>query len=31
MEAGEIPNDEQLLKQLVQGISYNNAKLYFGF
>ena len=31
VEAGEFPNDEQLLKQLVQGISYNNAKQYFGF
>ncbi|NOU88610.1 glucuronate isomerase [Paenibacillus sp. LMG 31460] len=31
VEAGEFPNDEQLLKQLVQGISYYNAKQYFGF
>jgi glucuronate isomerase len=31
VEAGEFPNDEQLLKQLVQGISYNNAKQYFSF
>ena len=28
VEAGEFPNDDQLLKQLVQGISYNNAKQY---
>ncbi|MBD0381355.1 glucuronate isomerase [Paenibacillus sedimenti] len=31
VEAGEFPNDEELLKQLVEGISYNNAKAYFGF
>ncbi|MFD0698723.1 glucuronate isomerase [Paenibacillus sp. GCM10027628] len=31
VEAGEFPNDEELLKQLVEGISYNNAKQYFGF
>jgi glucuronate isomerase len=31
VEAGEFPNDEELLKQLVEGISYNNAKEYFKF
>ncbi|MGG1554846.1 glucuronate isomerase [Paenibacillus ferrarius] len=31
VEAGEFPNDEALLKQLVEGISYNNAKEYFKF
>jgi glucuronate isomerase len=31
VEKGLIPNDEGLLKQLVEGISYRNAKEYFGF
>ncbi|UJF34750.1 glucuronate isomerase [Paenibacillus hexagrammi] len=31
VEQGEFPEDEALLKQLVQGISYNNALTYFGF
>lgn len=31
VENGEIPNDDQLLKKLVQDISYYNAKAYFGF
>jgi glucuronate isomerase len=31
VEKGLIPNDEGLLKELVQGISYKNAKEYFGF
>jgi glucuronate isomerase len=31
VEKGLIPNDEQLLKKLVEGISYYNAKEYFGF
>ncbi|MFC5451862.1 glucuronate isomerase [Paenibacillus aestuarii] len=31
VEQGEFPNDEELLKQLVEGISYNNAKQYFSF
>ncbi|NEW07691.1 glucuronate isomerase [Paenibacillus sp. SYP-B3998] len=31
VEAGEFPNDEELLEQLVEGISYNNARAYFKF
>mgnify|MGYP001377038676 CR=1 FL=1 len=31
VENGEAPNDEALLKQIVQGICYNNARDYFGF
>jgi glucuronate isomerase len=31
VERGLIPNDEELLKPLIQGISYTNAKEYFGF
>ncbi|MEW9698374.1 glucuronate isomerase [Paenibacillus sp. SI8] len=31
VEAGEFPNDAELLKELVEGISYNNAKAYFKF
>ncbi|UOQ46411.1 glucuronate isomerase [Halobacillus salinarum] len=31
VEKGEIPNDEDLLKQIVQGVSYENAKQYLGF
>lgn len=30
-EQGEAPNDMELLGQIVQGISYNNAKDYFPF
>lgn len=30
VETGEYPNDEKSLKTLVQGISYHNAKKYFG-
>lgn len=30
VENGEYPNDQAVLKQLVEGISYNNAKNYFG-
>lgn len=30
-EQGEAPNDLELLGQIVQGISYNNAKDYFPF
>ena len=30
VENGEYPNDEAFLKQLVQDISYNNTKNYFG-
>jgi len=29
VENGEVPNDEELLKEIVQGICYNNAKDYF--
>lgn len=28
---GEYPNDEKYLKEIVEGISYKNAKEYFGF
>ncbi|MBI9063671.1 MAG: glucuronate isomerase [Marinilabiliaceae bacterium] len=31
VEKGLIPNDEQLLKTLIEGISYYNAKSYFKF
>lgn len=31
VEAGEVPNDEELLKTIIEGISYRNAKNYFGF
>jgi glucuronate isomerase len=31
VEKGHIPGDEELLKSIVEGISYNNAKEYFGF
>jgi glucuronate isomerase len=30
VEKGEIPNDMELLSELVQNISFNNAKNYFG-
>jgi glucuronate isomerase len=30
VENGEYPADEDALKEIVQGISYNNAKRYFG-
>ncbi len=30
VEDGEYPNDEKFLGQIVQDISYNNAKAYFG-
>ncbi|WEG13679.1 glucuronate isomerase [Pullulanibacillus sp. KACC 23026] len=30
-ENGEVPNDLEFLGKIVQGISYNNAKDYFGF
>jgi hypothetical protein len=26
-----IPDEEELLKPLIEGISYRNAKEYFGF
>jgi glucuronate isomerase len=31
MENGEIPNDFDLVGGIIQDISYNNAKRYFGF
>ena len=31
VEKGFIPDDEELLKMIIKGISYNNAKEYFGF
>ena len=30
VENGEYPNIESSLKKLVEGISFNNAKRYFG-
>ena len=30
VEDGEYPNDEESLRKIVQGISYNNAERYFG-
>ena len=31
VEKGSIPDEEELLKPLIEGISYKNAKEYFGF
>jgi glucuronate isomerase len=31
VEKGELPNDLDWLGQMVEDISYNNAKSYFGF
>ena len=31
VENGEYPNDDKVLKKIVEGISYNNAMRYFGF
>jgi glucuronate isomerase len=31
VEKGHIPDEEELLKPLIEGISYKNAKEYFGF
>ena len=31
VENGEIPNDMELLGQMVENISFNNAKNYFNF
>ena len=31
VERGHIPGDEGLLKSIVEGISYKNAKEYFEF
>ena len=29
VEEGEVPNDEAMLKEIIEGICYNNAKKYF--
>ena len=31
VENGEYPDDPEMLKTIIQGICYNNAKNYFGF
>ena len=31
VEKGLIPDEEELLKPIIEGISYKNAKEYFGF
>lgn len=31
VEKGLIPNDEEILKNVIEGVSYVNAKNYFGF
>jgi len=31
VENGLIPNDENLLKSLIEGICYKNAESYFNF
>lgn len=31
VENGEYPDDEKLLREIVRGVSYNNAVEYFGF
>ena len=31
VENGEYPNDQKALKEIIEGICYNNAKKYFGF
>ena len=31
VEKGNIPEEEELIKPLIEGISYKNAKEYFGF
>jgi glucuronate isomerase len=31
VENGEFPNDEELLKTIVEGVCYKNAARYFGF
>ena len=31
VEKGSIPDEEELLKPIIEGISYKNAKEYFGF
>jgi len=29
VENGEYPNDDELLKDIIEGVSYYNAKRYF--
>lgn len=29
VENGEVPNDEKLIRKIIEDISYNNAKEYF--
>ena len=31
VEKGEYPNDDAMLKTIVEGICYDNAERYFGF
>ena len=31
VEKGEYPNDDAMLKTIVEGICYHNAERYFGF
>ena len=31
VEDGEYPDDSEMLKEIVEGVSYNNAKEYFSF
>ena len=31
VEQGEAPDDVELLREIVQGVCYENAKAYFGF
>ena len=31
VEKGAIPDEEELLKPLIEGVSYKNAKEHFGF
>ena len=31
VEKGLIPDEEEILKPMIEGISYGNAKDYFGF
>jgi glucuronate isomerase len=31
VEKGHIPDEEEILKPMIEGISYRNAKEYFGF
>ncbi len=31
VENGEYPNDQKTLKEIIEGVSYNNAVRYFDF